>query len=70
MNWFLLDMPLAAVFFGACVGILLWLTFKHPDNRPSFSVAGAYLDAKAALARAEQPEPALAERDLQLCQSR
>ena len=70
MNWFLLDMPLAAVFFGACVGILLWLTFKHPDNRPSFSVADAYLDARAALARAEQPELALAGRDLQLCQSK
>ena len=70
MNWLLLDMQLAAVFFGAWVGIPLWLTFKHPDSRPSFSAADAYLDAKAALAGDEQPEPALAGRDLQLCQSK
>jgi hypothetical protein len=32
MNWFLLNMPLAAAFFGAWVGIPIWLVFKHPDR--------------------------------------
>jgi hypothetical protein len=34
MNWFLLNMPLAAVFLGIWVGIPLWLVFKHPDQNP------------------------------------
>ena len=60
MNWFLLNMPLAAAFFGAWVAIPLWLTFKHPASRPSFGAADAYLDAKGALAQDERPEPAVA----------
>ena len=61
MNWFLLNMPLAAAFFGAWVGIPLWLTFKHRASRPSFSAADAYLDtARRALAEDVQPEPAVA----------
>jgi hypothetical protein len=34
MNWFLLNMPLAAAFFGAWVGIPMWLVLKHPDQGP------------------------------------
>jgi hypothetical protein len=55
MMWFLLNMPLAAAFFGAWVGIPLWLTFKHPASRPGFSAADMYLGAKTALAEDEQP---------------
>jgi hypothetical protein len=54
MNWFLLNMPLAAVFFGAWAGIPLWLTFKHPVGGPSFAAAGAHVGAEAALAEDEQ----------------
>jgi len=50
MNWFLLNMPLAAAFFGAWVGIPLWLTFKRQPSRPSFCALDAHLDAKTALA--------------------
>jgi hypothetical protein len=32
MIWFWLNMPLAAVFFAAWVGIPLWLVFKHRDH--------------------------------------
>jgi len=60
MIWFLLNGLLAAAFFGAWVGIPLWMIVKHPDTGPSLSAAGACLDAKSALAKARQPEPALA----------
>jgi hypothetical protein len=30
MSWFWLNMPLAAVFFGAWYGIPMWLVFKRP----------------------------------------
>ena len=60
MNWFLLNMPLAAAFFGVWAGIPLWMIFKHPGTRPDHSSALAYLAAKAALAADKQPEPALA----------
>ena len=60
MNWFLLNVPLAAAFVGAWVGIPLWMIVKHPDTGPSLSAAGACPDAKSALAKARQPEPALA----------
>jgi len=30
MYWFRLNMPLAAAFFGATVGIPVWLIFKRP----------------------------------------
>ena len=50
MSWFLLNMPLAAAFFGAWVGIPLWLTFKRHASRPSFPALDAHLDAKTALA--------------------
>jgi len=60
MNWFLLNVPLAAAFIGAWVGIPLWMTVKHPDPGPSFSAADACLDAEPALAEDKQPEPALA----------
>jgi hypothetical protein len=32
MNWFWLNMPLAAAFFGAWVGIPMRLVFKRPDR--------------------------------------
>ena len=60
MNWFLLNVPLAAAFVGAWVGIPLWMIVKHPDPGPSFSAADACLDAEPALAEDKQPEPALA----------
>jgi len=31
MFWFWLNMPLAAVFFGAWYGIPMWLIHKHPE---------------------------------------
>jgi hypothetical protein len=60
MIWFMLNMPLAAAFVAAWVGIPLWMTFKHPDTGPAFSAAPAYLVAAAPLAEDKQPEPALA----------
>jgi hypothetical protein len=56
MIWFMLNMPLAAAFFAAWVGIPLWMTFKHPSTGPAFSAA----PADARLAEDTQPEPALA----------
>jgi hypothetical protein len=60
MIWFLLNGLLAAAFFGAWVGIPLWMIVKHPDIGPSLSAADACLDAKSLLAEDRQPEPALA----------
>jgi hypothetical protein len=60
MNWFLLNVPLAAAFVGAWVGIPLWMTVRHADTGPSFSAADASLDANSALAEDQRPEPALA----------
>jgi len=39
MYWFWLNMPLAAAFFAAWVGIPMWLVFKHSDgaSRPDTS---------------------------------
>lgn len=34
MVWFLLNMPLAAAFLAAWVGVPLWLVLKHPDRGP------------------------------------
>ena len=60
MNWFMLNMPLAAAFVGAWVGIPFWMVIKHPDTGPSFSAADACLEVKPTLAEDQQPEPALA----------
>jgi hypothetical protein len=60
MIWFMLNMPLAAAFFAAWVGIPLWMTSKHPGTGPAFSAAPACPDAKAPSAEDKQPEPALA----------
>ena len=35
MNWFWLNIPLAAVFFAAWVGFPLWLVLRHPDEDPA-----------------------------------
>jgi hypothetical protein len=32
MNWFWMNMPLAALFFAAWTGIPLWLVIKRPDT--------------------------------------
>ena len=32
MNWFWLTMPLAAVVFGAWLGVPLWQAVKHPEQ--------------------------------------
>ena len=58
--WFMLNMPLAAAFFAAWVGIPLWMTFRHPGTGPAFSAASASSDAEAPLPGDKQPEPALA----------
>jgi hypothetical protein len=34
MNWFWLNMPLAALIFAAVAGIPLWMVIKHPDTGP------------------------------------
>ena len=49
----LASLALAALFFGAWYGIPMWMTFKRPEQRPDFSEARAYLQAKAALAEGE-----------------
>jgi hypothetical protein len=58
MIWFMLNIPLAVAFFGAWVGIPLWLVIKHPDTAPDHSEAHAYLAAKAAQAAAAEAAPA------------
>lgn len=52
------NIPMALMFVLAWSGIPLWMVIKHPDNRPDFSAARAYLAAKAAPAAAAEPEPA------------
>jgi hypothetical protein len=47
------NLPAAAVFILAWVGIPLWMVFKHPDRQPDFSHARAYHRAKTELDRAE-----------------
>ena len=34
MNWFWLNIPLAAAFFAAWAGIPLWLVARHLDTGP------------------------------------
>jgi hypothetical protein len=54
------NFPLALIFFLDWSGIPLRMVIKHPDTRPDFSEARAYLADKAARAAAAEPEPALA----------
>ncbi len=35
MNWFWINMPLAAMFFIAMTAIPLWLSFRRPDTGPN-----------------------------------
>jgi len=51
---------LGVPFLLVWMGIPLWMTFKHPDTPPDFSAARVYLNAKAALVTAAEPEPTLA----------
>jgi hypothetical protein len=34
MAWFWLNIPLAALIFGAVCGIPVWLVIRHPDTAP------------------------------------
>jgi len=60
MYWFWLNMPLAAAFFVAWVGIPMWLVFKRPGwgARP----AVAYAPAHAHQATSTEPQTAPVER--------
>jgi hypothetical protein len=51
MNWFWLNMPLAAVFFGAWVGIPMWLVFKRPDRADQPLAVPALAHSQAAPAK-------------------
>ena len=39
MNWFWLNMPLAALIFAAVAGIPLWMVITHPDTGPDAAAA-------------------------------
>jgi hypothetical protein len=60
MIWFMLNVPLAAAFFAAWVGIPLWMTFRHPGTAPAIPAAPACADPGAPSASDRQPERALA----------
>jgi hypothetical protein len=47
MGWFWLNIPLGMVIVLAVSGIPLWLVLKHPDERPSISVAAGDTPAQA-----------------------
>jgi hypothetical protein len=40
MYWFWLNIPLAAAFAAAWMGIPLWLVLKHPDAGPHAAAGG------------------------------
>lgn len=54
------NFPLALLFLLAWCGIPLWMVIKHPDSRPDFHDAHAYLAVKAAQPVAPESEPAKA----------
>jgi hypothetical protein len=56
MNWFWLNIPLAAVFFAAWVGVPLWLVIKRPDEEPARQTAQA--PAPGGPATAAEPQTA------------
>jgi hypothetical protein len=58
--WVWVNVMLGVPFLLGWVGVPLWMTFKRPDAPPDFSAAWAYLNAKAALVTAAEPEPTLA----------
>ena len=47
-TWLTVNIILSALFFGAMVGIPLWMVIKRPDPQPDHSDAHAYLAATAA----------------------
>ena len=47
-TWLTVNIILSALFFGAMVGIPLWMVIKRPDPQPDYSDAHAYLAATAA----------------------
>lgn len=61
MNWFWLNIPLAAVFFGGSAGIPLWLVVRHPDRSPAPS-APAPAPAPARQPAAVQPTALIPQR--------
>ena len=38
MQWFWMNIPLAAMFFAIWTGMPLWLVLKHPDTGPESRV--------------------------------
>jgi hypothetical protein len=60
MTWFWLNMPLAAVFFAAWVGIPVWLVFKHQDH------AAKPVTVQAPAGPAEHPVAAAPQRATEL----
>jgi hypothetical protein len=63
MNWFWLNIPLAAAFFGAWVGIPMWLVVKHPDRAPA---SQPVLDPAAGSQVAYADYPALSDAEIAL----
>lgn len=45
MSWMWINILMAAAFFGAWVGVPLWLTFKHPDTGPAQASAATQMAA-------------------------
>jgi hypothetical protein len=58
MGWFWLNIPLGIVIVLAVSGIPLWLVLKHPDERPSISVAAGDTPAQAGQPSARPPRRA------------
>lgn len=56
MSWFWMNIPLAAAFFAAWVGIPLWLVIKHPDTGPPAASPGCQPDGPSALASRPQTQ--------------
>jgi hypothetical protein len=53
MSWFWMNIPLAAAFFAAWVGIPLWMVAKHPDRGPDAAVSLGSPELEAVLVLVE-----------------
>jgi hypothetical protein len=53
MQWFWMNIPLAAMFVAIWTGVPLWLVLKHPDTGPESRVPDAFHQAQVA----ESAEP-------------
>ena len=58
------NVPLAAAFFAAWVGIPMWLVFKHPDRGPGQPVTQAAQDHQIRSAKPQKVVAALPSRQL------